>query len=95
VQYNLPINYETLDRNQRREVREQYILQQRGICFFCQKPLYGPVAKHVREAKINWKLFPPNFSKFPVHLQHDHQTGMTEGAVHSLCNAYMWQYLGK
>ena len=42
-----------------------------------------------------WDLFPPNFLKYKVHLQHNHSTGMTEGAVHALCNAVMWQYEGR
>lgn len=33
--------------------------------------------------------------RYPVHLQHNHDTGMTEGAVHARCNAVMWQYLGR
>jgi hypothetical protein len=40
-------------------------------------------------------LFPPNFLKYPVHLQHNHDTDMTEGAVHARCNAVMWQYHGR
>jgi hypothetical protein len=37
-------------------------------------------------------LFPKNFLKWPVHLHHSHDTGMTIGAVHSYCNAVLWQY---
>lgn len=33
-----------------------------------------------------------NFLQHPIHLQHNHTTGMTEGAVHNYCNAVMWQY---
>ena len=47
------------------------------------------------EKKINWKLFPPFFLRFPIHLQHNHDTNMTEGAVHAYCNAVMWQYEGR
>ena len=31
----------------------------------------------------------------PIHLQHSHNTGVTEGAVHNYCNAVMWQYDGR
>jgi hypothetical protein len=31
----------------------------------------------------------------PVHLQHSHVTGLTEGAVHAFCNAVLWQYEGR
>ncbi len=48
----------------------------------------------ITDKKINWKLFPENFLKYPIHLQHNHDTGMTEGAVHNYCNAVMWQYEG-
>ena len=47
------------------------------------------------EAKINYRLFPPGFLKNPIHLQHDHDTNMTEGAVHAKCNAVLWEYYGK
>ena len=36
-----------------------------------------------------------NFFKWPVHLHHCHDTGMTTGAVHCYCNAVLWQYPGK
>jgi len=42
--------------------------------------------------QINENLFPPKFLNWPVHLHHDHKTGMTVGAVHSHCNAVLWQY---
>jgi hypothetical protein len=49
----------------------------------------------VMSKKINVDLFPPNFFKWPVHLHHDHRTGMTIGAVHCRCNAVLWQYHGE
>jgi hypothetical protein len=45
--------------------------------------------------KINRKLFPDTMFEYPVHLHHDHNTGMTIGAVHAYCNAVLWQYHGK
>jgi len=30
-----------------------------------------------------------------MHLHHNHETDMTEGAVHAYCNAVLWQYEGK
>ena len=44
---------------------------------------------------ITNSLFPPNFFKWPVHLHHSHDTGMTIGAVHARCNAVLWQYHGE
>jgi hypothetical protein len=49
----------------------------------------------VTSKPINWKLFPENFLMYPVHLQHDHNTNLTEGAVHAYCNAVLWQYEGR
>ena len=57
--------------------------------------LSEPAPKEILDKKIDWSLFPPNFLKYPVHLQHDNDTGMTEGAVHNYCNAVLWQYHGK
>lgn len=91
----LPVNYEELDWRERREVREQYIKDQNGQCMWCANPLSGSPPKTTTDKKINWSLFPPNFLKYPVHLQHDHGTGMTEGAIHAYCNAVLWEYHGR
>ena len=93
--YNLPVNYERLHWTERKIVREQYIKEQENKCYFCGSSLDNPPPKEITDKRINWDLFPENFLKYPVHLQHDHDTGMTEGAVHSYCNAVMWQYLGR
>lgn len=93
--YNLPVLYSKLNWKDRKAVREQYIREQNSVCMFCKQPLEGEPADHVKNKKINWRLFPPGFLKHPVHLQHDHNTDLTEGAVHAYCNAYMWQYQGR
>ncbi len=90
--YTLPIDYTKLHWTERRTVREQYIKEQDNKCFYCKESLTAPVPKRISDKKINWNLFPPNFLKHPIHLQHNHSTGMTEGAVHAYCNAVMWQY---
>lgn len=91
----LPINYNTTTWQERRKARAQYVKQQNGNCMFCRAPLDSVPPDRVTGKKINWALFPENFLKYPVHLQHDHATGMTEGAVHAYCNAVMWQYHGR
>ncbi len=93
----LPVDYTKLDwrKGETRAVREQYIAEQNGQCMWCANPLNGKPPKSTTNKKIDWGLFPPNFQKHPVHLQHDHDTGMTEGAVHMQCNAVMWQYHGR
>jgi len=95
IKHNLPVNYNNISPRMRREVREQYIKEQGGACYYCSELLTNEPPDRVLIKPINMKLFPPNFLKYPVHLQHNHKTGMTEGAVHAYCNAAMWQYEGR
>lgn len=91
----LPVDYDSLTPYERREVRNQYAKDQNGKCFYCGSELNKPAPEKITRKKINWSLFPNEFLKYPIHLQHDHKTGMTEGAVHNYCNAVMWQYEGR
>lgn len=90
-----PVDYRSLTPTQRRRVREEYVREQGGMCAHCGRPLSGPPHDDELSLPINWRLFPPNFRKYPVHLHHDHGTGLTKGAVHSHCNAVLWQYHGE
>lgn len=90
--YNLPVNYDELEIHQKRAVRLQYIQEQQNLCQYCKMPLNEAPDFHVSAADILWDLFPKNFREHPIHLHHDHGTGMTIGAVHMKCNAYLWQY---
>lgn len=90
-----PRKYDALEWWERRDLRNEYANEQDGLCAHCGELLDGDPSKLVMDAKINWKLFPANFMKYPVHLHHDHTTGMTIGAVHNRCNAFLWQYLGE
>jgi hypothetical protein len=90
----LPVDYTKLTREEKRTVREQYIALQKGKCYYCRHDLSKPVPEKIADKEIDWSLFPENFLKYPIHLQHNHETGMTEGAVHAYCNAVMWQYEG-
>ena len=92
VLIKLPVNYNVLDWKERRDVRNQYVSVQNGKCYHCQQPL---TIRPVQNRKIEWKAFPPNFLKNPIHLHHNHNTGMTIGAVHAYCNAVLWQYYGE
>lgn len=94
VSYNLPVDYNKLPPYKRRLVREQYIKLQQGKCWYCHAPLAADPPACIKAKTINWSLFPPNFLKYPVHLHHHHDTGMTIGAVHALCNAVSWCYEG-
>ena len=95
MEYTLPQDYTKLQPHQRREVREQYIRIQENKCFYCNEPLDKEPPTRITDKPINWKLFPENFLKHPIHLQHDHDTNLTEGAVHGYCNAVLWQYEGR
>lgn len=95
MDYKLPVRYSRATARERRAVREQYMHEQNGLCYWCKQPLDQEPPQHIKNKKINWRLFPPGFLKHPVHLQHNHDTDLTEGAVHARCNAYMWQVHGR
>jgi len=92
IKYALPANYNTLAWWEKKEVREQYIKEQKRMCYYCKESLDSGAPERISKKEINWGLFPDNFLKYPIHLQHNHDTGLTEGAVHNYCNAVMWQY---
>lgn len=92
MDYKLPVDYTQLHFSERRLVRLQYIKEQNNKCFYCKEDLDKEAPEKITSKPINWKLFPEGFMKYPIHLQHCHKTGMTEGAVHNYCNAVMWQY---
>jgi len=83
------VRYSKMSPQKRRFRREEFVNEQGGLCFWCKLPLTGPPRE---KPKINWSLFPKDFLKYPVHLQHCHKTDKVEGAVHAYCNAIMWQY---
>ena len=91
----LPVFYKKLHWSERRLVRQQYIENQNNKCFYCGHSLSQDAPEEITSKKINWDLFPKNFLRHVIHLQHDHETGLTEGAVHNYCNAVMWQYEGR
>ena len=93
----LPTEYSKLDwrKGEKAIVREQYIKEQNGLCYYCKTPLKLAPPAEITDKEINWNLFPEGFLKAPVHLQHNHDTDMTEGAVHAYCNAVLWQYDGR
>ena len=88
----LPIKYEEAHSTDRKRAREQYALEQDGRCWFCRNKLSD---KFTDISHINLEQFPVNFFKYPVHLHHDHDTGLTLGAVHAYCNAVLWQFHGQ
>jgi hypothetical protein len=95
MKYNLPVDYNKLSIKEKKRVREQYIEEQGGMCMYCNEELSFPPPKKITDKQIFWRQFPDNFLKYPIHLQHDHGSGLTEGAVHAYCNAVLWQYDGR
>jgi len=93
--YILPVSYSKITSRERKQVREQYAREQGGKCYWCMQDLTDKPRSDIIAKVVNLKLFPPNFLKYPVHLQHNHDTDLTEGAVHARCNAVMWQYFGR
>jgi len=95
TKYNLPVEYDNLSSKEKKVVREQYISLQKGLCWHCEHSLDNDAPAHILAKPINHMMFPPRFLKYPIHLQHDHDTGLTEGVVHAYCNAVLWQYYGR
>jgi hypothetical protein len=93
----LPVKYSQLNgrAGEKANVRNEYVRLQKGLCFYCKSDLAKQPPQDILSKPINLSLFPPNFLKHPIHLQHNHKTDMTEGAVHAYCNAVLWQYEGK
>jgi hypothetical protein len=91
----LPINYNETHYTERRIVREEYVRQQEGLCYYCKGLLNEKPPSHIMKMKVTKSLFPKSFFKWPVHLHHDHGTGMTIGAVHCYCNAVLWEHEGE
>lgn len=91
----LPVDYNSLRWEEKREVRNEYINRQKGKCQYCGEPLINESRADILSRKINSNLFPKRFFDYPIHLHHSHDTGLTIGAVHAHCNAFLWQYLGE
>ena len=89
---DLPVKYDSLSSYKKRIVRGEYVLAQNGKCAHCGEDLTGKPSPSVRKMKVTRSLYPPNFFKWPVHLHHSHETGLTIGAVHAMCNAVLWEY---
>ena len=88
----LPTDYTKINSGARKRVREKYCELQNWLCLYCKEDLHDTPPSFITEKKINWTYFPPFFLRYPIHLQHNHNTNMTEGAVHAYCNAVLWQY---
>lgn len=88
----LPINYVKANRWIRKEAREQYVKDQDGKCYHCKYLLNIKAPSIITNIPLTIHLFPKDFFNWPIHLHHNHNTGMTIGAVHNYCNAILWEY---
>lgn len=88
----LPTKYDKLTAKTRHEVRQQYIKLQNNKCWYCGVSLDNDPPQRILNKKITLTLFPNGFMNSPIHIQHDHDTGLTEGVVHNYCNAVLWEY---
>jgi hypothetical protein len=89
----LPVFYSTLNRIKKREVRAEYVRLQWGMCPVCRGSLDEP--SQLLEVEVDLSLFPKGFFDYPLHLHHDHKTGLTMSVLHAHCNAIEWQYRGR
>jgi hypothetical protein len=92
---SLPVFYDALSHAEKRAVRSRYTKLQGGLCYHCKARLDAEPPSSIKKTPINMKLFPAGFMDHPIHLQHSHETGLTEGSVHARCNAVLWQYHGQ
>lgn len=91
----LPVRYSLLSPTEKRRVREEYISRQGGVCMHCHENIYDPPPDRIMSKTLRMSLFPKGFLQYPIHLQHNHTTDLTEGAVHAYCNGVLWQYHGR
>jgi hypothetical protein len=88
-QMTLPKKYSKLSPTERRLVRIEYVRRQKGKCWYCKEDLDKEPPKFIKDKRITPYLYPKGFFDSPIHLQHDHKTDYTEGAVHAYCNAVL------
>lgn len=91
----LSADYRKLTQPERAALRGRYVEAQDGKCHHCGASLASSPPRSIMGKTINWRRFPPNFLRHPVHLHHCHKSGRTIGAVHAYCNAVLWQYHGE
>lgn len=93
--FDLPVRYSLLTGKNRSIVRKQYIELQNGKCWYCNEPLDKPPPESIKRNPVDRSLYPIGFFTHPIHLQHNHSTDLTEGAVHAYCNAVLFEYHGR
>jgi len=92
---DLPTNYDALTQPQRAQARRQYAKEQGGKCAHCKCSLYGDPSQEVMAYPLDEMSFPYRFFAYPIHLHHNHMSGMTIGAVHARCNGVLQRLHGE
>lgn len=88
LRYNLelPTKYSSLTGERKSAVKEAYICLQRDRCWLCGDDLYDP-PKFLVENPNYMPLCGNQLAEHsPLHLHHDHKTGLTLGVTHAECN---------
>jgi len=60
-EYDLPVDYDKLEWQERRAVRVQYVKEQQNMCFYCNERLDQDAPEYITEKRIDWDLFPSGF----------------------------------
>jgi len=91
----LPINYVKASRARRAQARLQYIVEQEGLCYYCESDIEEKPPQWVRNKPLTRGNYPKHFFTHPIHLHHSHETDFTIGATHAYCNAVLFEYHGE
>ena len=84
------IMYKTLDKKIK-ELKNKKLQTKEGSTL---EKIQSDIDQYQKEMDKIKTIFPENFFDHSIHLHHDHDTGMTIGAVHAHCNAVLWEYEG-
>ena len=88
----LPVLYNKLNITEKRLIREEYCKIQNNLCYYCNSDLDSDPPDNILSIDVTYDFYPKNFFEYPIHLHHNHITGLTIGAVHSYCNAILWEH---
>jgi len=92
----IPAMYDALTWYERSLVREEYIILQKGACYWCKETLLHDTSEELKASyPLDPRYWPEEFLKHPVHLHHCHRSGLTLGATHAYCNAILAMYYGE
>jgi len=82
----LPIKYSSLSGERLSAVKEAYTCLQRERCWLCGNNLWDLPKYIVENPKLMGLCGNQLAEHSPLHLHHDHDTGLTLGVTHAECN---------